>query len=198
LTCKNLISNAKKLEFPVEQAAKVKPFDQQPGPPVALEDNAAPQDVIPNQDYSMSLLKSTIEETLENLKNTKRGTVEIDDSGKRVKRLLIEEDFNFEEASAKIPKVSHNVEYMDTDGRNEQLRLIQALKPAKPKVFLFSGITAADRTKYINHISTLGATVIMSDTWDPSCTHLLINKVIKTEKLLCACASTSWLDKLGL
>ncbi|XP_066905293.1 DNA topoisomerase 2-binding protein 1 [Halyomorpha halys] len=60
------------------------------------------------------------------------------------------------------------------------------------KVFLLSGLSAESKQKYEGIIRHLGGGVTQSATYDPATTHIIIEKPIRSEKLLCCIASGKW------
>lgn len=60
------------------------------------------------------------------------------------------------------------------------------------KTFMFSGISAQEKTSMEQVIHKLGGMVNVGDKWEANCTHLIVIKPQKTEKYLCAIASSSW------
>ena len=148
----------------------------------------------------VSLLKSTIEETLAHF-TSKPPTVPNQDPIIPPKRRIIQESYDDKIDQPKKPKLlsfeeneksPNQVTYVDADAKNEQMRLLQALAPAQPKFFMFSGINADSRPGLAETIKSLSGNVLETETWDMKCTHLLLSKVIKTEKFLAACASCAW------
>lgn len=62
--------------------------------------------------------------------------------------------------------------------------------------FLFTSIDQNKRGVLTRQINALGGSVLESSRWDDSCTHLLSDKLTKTEKCLAAIASGKWCLKL--
>ncbi|CAH1395016.1 unnamed protein product [Nezara viridula] len=60
------------------------------------------------------------------------------------------------------------------------------------KVFLLSGLSAEAKQKYEGIIRHLGGGVTQCPTYDPATTHIIIEKPIRSEKLLCCIASGKW------
>lgn len=148
------------------------------------------------------LFKSTIEDALFRLTNSKN----TEEPLVPVKRLLIQESHE-DNDSAKRAKVGSPVEkekpnqvvYLDSDAKYEQMRLLQALVPAHPKYFMFSGVLTDTRPLLTTAIESLKGVVLETEVWDSQCTHLIVsNRIVKTEKFLAACASCSWYECVSL
>lgn len=175
----------------------------------------------PKQDEYTTLLKATIEETLYTMKHTSSSSSSLQHASSQQqqqqlydnqmkKRPKIEEtehsEFDHVDTAqdGAVPTVSlqdskkHKglkVEYLDADAKYEQMRLIHSLNPSPPKLFMFSGTSLSDRDWMTDEITRLGGSCSHDQTWDPNCTHLIISKIIKTEKFLAACASCCWILK---
>ncbi len=117
--------------------------------------------------------------------------VETSPDAKVLKRSITQME-QIEESNSKRSNIGC-VEYIDQESKHEQMRLLQALSPPRPRKFMFSGISVTDRAQFSGYISSLNADVLESDSWSDECTHLIISKVVKTEKFLAACASCAWL-----
>uniref|UniRef100_A0A146LJS3 DNA topoisomerase 2-binding protein 1-A n=1 Tax=Lygus hesperus TaxID=30085 RepID=A0A146LJS3_LYGHE len=65
--------------------------------------------------------------------------------------------------------------------------------PKKEKrIFVLSQIAASSREKFEGIIKSLGGEVNTSPILDPKTTHLIVEKILRSEKLLCAVASGKW------
>ena len=141
-----------------------------------------------------NLFKSTIEDALFRLTNSTTR----EEPTVPVKRFLIQETHDDGAKRVKLASPAekekpNQVVYLDADAKHEQMRLLQALAPARAKFFMFSGVLAEARPQLATAIETLKGTVLEADMWDNQCTHLInSNRVVKTEKFLAACASCSW------
>jgi hypothetical protein len=89
-----------------------------------------------------------------------------------------------------FPKVS--VMYNHLEGKLEQeIWLSNSQKRSRTTAyFLFSGMAQDLVIQYSKIISKLD--VVVLESWDNSCTHLICSKISPTEKFLCACASGIW------
>lgn len=167
-----------------------------------------PQDLVPHEkviptaaskaeeaEYS-HLFKSTIEDALFRLTNA----VTREEPAVPVKRFLIQETHDDRDGAKRVKLASpaqkekpNQVVYLDADAKHEQMRLLQALGPARAKFFMFSGVLADARPQLATAIENLKGKVLEADMWDNQCTHLInSNRIVKTEKFLAACASCSW------
>lgn len=71
-----------------------------------------------------------------------------------------------------------------------------ALAADPPRLFIFSGITAAQRTAFKYRLAKLNAATAKSaEQWDPEATHLLCTRPSASEKVFAAIASGAWLLK---
>lgn len=131
---------------------------------------------IPVQNQTASNRMKNIKELIVNY--------ESDDDGHKPKRVFVEID-QIGVSAAKRPR---QASYLDVVGQSERNKLL-TLNAKRPKVFMFSGIPFADREKLVALIQKLGGRVLMSEVWSEECTHLIVAKVVKTEKFLTACAA---------
>ncbi|KAF6207561.1 hypothetical protein GE061_016008 [Apolygus lucorum] len=60
------------------------------------------------------------------------------------------------------------------------------------KIFVLSQIASSSREKFEGIIKNLGGEVNTSQILDPKTTHLIVEKILRSEKLLCAVASGKW------
>lgn len=61
-----------------------------------------------------------------------------------------------------------------------------------PPVFIMSGLSTAERDDYGALVEQLGGKVIDTQSFDTSCTHLVINNMTRNEKFLASIASGRW------
>ena len=95
-----------------------------------------------------------------------------------------------------IPNTA-SIIYEDKEAKShKQLLLQQIQNPNAIKRFLMTGIPARKRSQLIKSITQLGGEFLNSDVWDSQCTHLIIGKPSRTEKILAGCASGAWFLKL--
>jgi hypothetical protein len=64
-------------------------------------------------------------------------------------------------------------------------------EPVQP-VFMLTGVNREQRPALASIIEKLGGIYIDSDDWDNRCTHLIAEKITKTEKCLAAAAGGRW------
>jgi hypothetical protein len=137
-------------------------------------------------------LQNQVEEALALIDDLDDSDSDFDHEVVVLKRRITEVD-KIEMPSPK--KILKKVEYIDAVGQSEQMRLLESLTPSKPKVFMFSGISVQERSGLTRVVEAMGGSVLESETWNPQCTHLIVHKIVKTEKFLAACASCAWVLK---
>jgi hypothetical protein len=84
------------------------------------------------------------------------------------------------------------VTYNEVEGKREQeIWLSNSQKRNRTTAyFLFSGVNQDVIIQYSKTISKLD--IVVLESWDNSCTHLICSKISPTEKFLCACARGIW------
>lgn len=67
--------------------------------------------------------------------------------------------------------------------------------PPRHRKFLMSAMQLSEKKEYATIITNLGGTLIESNNYDPSCTHIVVGQPSRGEKYLAGCAAGKWVLK---